>query len=232
VPTTKSATILIIEDEADIRRAIAASLQADGHSVREAGTGQSGLDSTLASAPDLIILDLGLPDIEGLTVCKAIRNSTSAPIIILTARQSEAETVALLNAGADDYVKKPFSIQELTARVTAMLRRAGPLSPSFAVISSDGMMLDVSNRTVSRGGEPLRLTPIEWDILVALASYPGRVITHQQLFDAVWKRPFGDARQYLRVHLTNLRRKIERDPANPRIIVTEPGVGYRFAGSE
>jgi two-component system KDP operon response regulator KdpE len=135
--------------------------------------------------------------------------------------------VALLNAGADDYITKPFSTQELAARVSAQLRRAATRFPPLS-INADGLSIDIRLRQVKRGPTVIRLTPIEWEILAVLIADPGRVFTHQQLFTAVWKRAYGDARLYLRVHLTNLRRKIERDPADPRLIITEPGVGYRF----
>ena len=164
----------------------------------------------------------------GLALCQRIRALTDAPIVVLTARHAEADTVALLNAGADDYITKPFSTQELAARVAAQLRRAAAPRHAPVSINADGLSIDVRLRQVKRGPMLVRLTPIEWEILAVLVSDPGRVFTHHQLFTAVWKRAFGDARLYLRVHVTNLRRKIERDPADPRLIITEPGVGYRF----
>jgi two-component system KDP operon response regulator KdpE len=153
---------------------------------------------------------------------------TVAPIIVLTARHGESDTVALLNAGADDYITKPFSTQELAARVAAQVRRSRVPPAEREIIIADGLSIDVHRRLAARDGNAVRLTPIEWELLTVLVSDPGRVFTHQQLFAAVWKRAFGDARLYLRVHVTNLRRKIERNPADPRLIITEPGVGYRF----
>jgi two-component system KDP operon response regulator KdpE len=221
-------TLLIIEDEIEIRRAVGAALREQNPAIVEAGGGRKGLEAVKSSHPDIIILDLGLPDLDGIDVCQGIRALTDAPIVVLTARHGEANTVALLNAGADDYITKPFSTQELAARVAAQLRRAATPRHAPVSISADGLSIDIRLRQVKRGPMLVRLTPIEWEILAVLVSDPGRVFTHQQLFTAVWKRPFGDARLYLRVHVTNLRRKIERDPADPRLIITEPGVGYRF----
>jgi len=220
--------LLVIEDEVDIRRAVGAALRDQHPAIIEASTGQAGVEAVDTSHPDLVILDLGLPDLDGLAVCERIRAMTAAPIIVLTARHGEADTVALLNAGADDYVTKPFSTQELAARVAAQLRRARVPLAEHEIIVADGLSIDVHRRQASRDGNMVRLTPIEWELLSVLVSDPGRVFTHQQLFAAVWKRAFGDARLYLRVHVTNLRRKIERNPADPQLIITEPGVGYRF----
>jgi len=220
--------LLIIEDEVDIRRAVGAALRDHKPAIIEASTGTAGIEAVDSSHPDLIILDLGLPDIDGLAVCERIRTMSAAPIIVLTARHGEADTVALLNAGADDYITKPFSTQELAARVSAQLRRSRTPRAERDVIVADGLTIDLHRRQALRDNTMIRLTPIEWDLLSVLVSDPGRVFTHQQLFAAVWKRSFGDARLYLRVHLTNLRRKIERNPADPRLIITEPGVGYRF----
>ena len=221
-------TLLIIEDEVEITRAVGAALRDQHPAIVEATAGEAGLDAVRSSHPDIIILDLGLPDLDGLEVCRRIRAITDAPIVVLTARHGETDTVALLNAGADDYITKPFSTQELAARVTAQLRRAAKPRHPPASINADGLSVDLHLRLVKRGAAIIRLTPIEWEILAVLVSDPGRVFTHQQLFTAVWKRAYGDARLYLRVHVTNLRRKIERDPADPRLIITEPGVGYRF----
>jgi two-component system KDP operon response regulator KdpE len=220
--------LLVIEDEVDIRRAVGAALRDQHPSIIEASTGAAGIDAVDGARPDLIILDLGLPDTDGLAVCQQIRTMTVAPIIVLTARHGESDTVALLNAGADDYITKPFSTQELAARVAAQLRRSRTPRSRRAVIVADGLVIDLHSRQASRDDTAIRLTPIEWDLLRVLVSDPGRVFTHQQLFAAVWKRSFGDARLYLRVHVTNLRRKIERNPADPRLVITEPGVGYRF----
>lgn len=221
-------TLLVIEDEAQITRAVGAALRRQNPSLIEAANGATGIDCVRSAQPDIIILDLGLPDLDGLEVCKRIRLISDRPIVVLTARDSEADTVALLNAGADDYITKPFSTQELAARIAAQLRRARASLPLGMRITSDGLTIDFRLREVRRSASIIRLTPIEWELLALLASDPGRVFTHQQLFNGVWRRAYGDARLYLRVHVTNLRRKIERDPTDPRLVITEPGVGYRF----
>ncbi len=223
------ATVLVVDDEPEIRRAVHAALKSTVERVIDAPDGATALDAVHEQNPDLIILDLGLPDQPGLHLCRAIRAHSLAPIVVLTARHIESDKVTLLNAGADDYVTKPFGTQELAARVAAQIRRARTARPdSSSTLEADGLVIHFAARRAVRDGRIIRLTPIEWAILRALTADPGRVYTHQQLFDAVWAREFGDARQYLRVHITNLRRKIERDPGHPRIIITEPGVGYRF----
>jgi len=227
--TRTDATVLIIDDEPEIRHVVRSALRSTVARVLDAADGRTGLDAVRTQAPDLIVLDLGLPDQSGLDLCRAIRAYSLAPIVVLTARHIESDKVALLNAGADDYVTKPFSTSEFTARVSAQIRRARTARPGTSgVVEADGVSIDFTSRHATRDGTPIRLTPIEWAILRALTADPGRVYTHQQLFDAVWAREFGDARQYLRVHITNLRRKVERDPTHPHVIITEPGVGYRF----
>jgi two-component system KDP operon response regulator KdpE len=221
--------LLIIEDDAPIRRALRNALGEVAERLLEAPTGKTGIDIAATERPDLVILDLGLPDLEGVAVCREIRSWSPVPIVVLSARHSDAEKVQLLNAGADDYITKPFSTAEFVARVRAVLRRAR--SPGAAdvpaTVEAYGLMIDLVHRRVTRAGTAIRLTPIEWDILRTLVANAGRTLTHQQIFDAVWGREFGSPQQYLRVHITNLRRKIEVDPATPQIIITEPGVGYR-----
>lgn len=222
--------ILVIEDDAQIRRAVKNALSDLANRVIEAATGKSGIDIAAAERPELVVLDLGLPDVSGVEVCREIRRWAAMPILVLSARHAEAEKVELLTVGADDYVTKPFSILEFAARVRALLRRArtpGALSETV-LETPDGLAIDFARRTLSRNGEPIRLTPLEWEILSALAKSAARTLTHQQIFDAVWGRNFGNPQQYLRVHITNLRRKIEKDASNPQLIMTEPGVGYRF----
>ena len=223
-------SILVIDDEPQIRRAVRNALADVADRISEATTGGEGIDRAAAERPDLIVLDLGLPDMSGVNVCREIRRWAVMPIVVLSARHAEQEKVELLNAGADDYVTKPFSTLELTARVRAQLRRAQlHVSPPVAVMPlADGLVVDFPRRAVLRDGIPIRLTPLEWDILQALIRQAGRTLTHQQIFDEVWRRPYGSPQQYLRVHITNLRRKIERNPADPQLIVTDPGVGYRF----
>lgn len=223
-------TVLVIDDETQIRRAIKNALRDTADRTIEAATGAEGVDLAATERPELVVLDLGLPDMAGIDVCREIRRWATMPIVVLTARHAVEEKVQLLNAGADDYVTKPFSIVELTARVQAQLRRARtPGEPVQTTLeTADGLRIDFAKRAIARHGTPIRLTPLEWDILRALAREPARTLTHQQIFDAVWGREFGDPRLYLRVHITNLRRKIEVDSARPQLIVTEPGVGYRF----
>ena len=225
----RARALLVIEDDAPIRRALHHALSDVTDRVLEAATGREGLDVAVTERPDLIVLDLGLPDTRGVDVCREIRSWSRVPIVVLSARHSEAEKVLLLNAGADDYVTKPFSTAEFVARVRAMLRRARLAGGDngASVVEAHGLVIDVTRRRVTRAQTIIRLTPIEWDILRTLVSNPGRTLTHQQIFDAVWGTAAGSPQQYLRVHVTNLRRKIEANPARPELIVTEPGVGYR-----
>jgi two-component system KDP operon response regulator KdpE len=222
--------VLVIDDEPQIRRAVRDALREVTPRVDEASNGSSGIDAATNHHPDLIVLDLGLPDMAGVDVCREIRQRSAVPIIVLSARHSEHEKVDLLNAGADDYVTKPFSVLELAARAKAHIRRGKSLaaaSGNTGPITIGNLLVDTVNRKVSREGTQLHLTPIEWQILATLLASAGKTLTHQQIFDAVWGRQFGSPQQYLRVHITNLRRKIEIDPAAPQIIITEPGVGYR-----
>ena len=229
-PASEAATILVIDDEPQIRRALKNALSEVFDRVVEAETGQQGIDLAATVQPDLVILDLGLPDTPGLEVCQEIRRWGAMPIIVLSARHAEQDKVSLLSAGADDYVTKPFSTKELVARVHAQLRRARAQKniPSDVPIESGELTIDLARRSLTRAGERIRLKPIEWNILRALVLAAGRTLTHRQIFDAVWGRSPGDPQQYLRVHITNLRRKIEPDAGAPRYVVTEPGVGYRF----
>jgi two-component system KDP operon response regulator KdpE len=222
--------VLVIDDEPQIRRAVRDALRDVTANVNEAANGSEGVNAASSGRPDLVVLDLGLPDMEGVEVCRAIRRRSAVPIIVLSARHSELEKVDLLNAGADDYVTKPFSVLELAARAKAQIRRAKTLAAtagSMGPVAVGSLLVDTVNRRVSRDGTQIHLTPIEWQILATLLGAAGRTLTHQQIFDAVWGREFGSPQQYLRVHITNLRRKIELDPAAPQIVITEPGVGYR-----
>ena len=174
------------------------------------------------------MLDLGLPDLGGLDVCLEIRRWANMPIVVLSARHAEQEKVLLLNAGADDYVTKPFSPRELAARIRAQLRRGLAGAATESVVTAGDLTIDLARRAVRRAGRAIHLTPLEWDIVRTLVGQAGRTLTHQQIFDAVWRRQFGNPQQYLRVYITNLRRKIEVDPTGPQLIITEPGVGYRI----
>ena len=223
-------TVLVVDDEAPIRRVVRHALSGEGVRVLEAGTAREGLDLAAAERPDLIVLDLGLPDGTGEDVCRDLRGWTRAPILVLSARHSDAEKVALFDAGADDYVTKPFSPVELRARIRALLRRARRTDgDGMASVRHGALEIDFVRRAVRLDGAPVHLTPIEWELLKALATQPGKVLTHQHLFRAAWKgRDHGDAQQYLRVYVANLRRKLESDPVRPRHIFTISGVGYRF----
>jgi two-component system KDP operon response regulator KdpE len=221
--------LLVIEDDGPIRRALRNALSETAERILDAPTGRDGIDLAATERPDLIVLDLGLPDVQGVDVCREIRSWSTAPIVVLSARHSDEEKVLLLNAGADDYVTKPFSTVEFVARVRAQLRRALLPTPADVgtVIEARGLTIDLARRRVTRAEATIRLTPIEWDILRTLVSNAGRTLTHRQMFDAVWGGAAGNPQQYLRVHITNLRRKVEGNPAYPELIVTEPGVGYR-----
>lgn len=224
-------TVLIIDDEPQIRRIVRTALQAPSTRIVEAKDGVSALDLAATERPQLVVLDLGLPDMPGTELCARLRQSTRAPILVLSARHSDTEKVALLDAGADDYVTKPFSTSELQARVRALLRRAarGETADAETRIESGDLVIDLVARTVTVHGSYVHLTRTEWEVLRALATQAGRTLTHQQLFREVWSgRTYGDAQQYLRVQVAHLRRKIEEDVIRPRYIVTEPGVGYRF----
>ncbi len=223
-------TVLVIDDEAPIRRVIRHSLESEDLRVLEAATARSGVDLAAAERPDLIVLDLGLPDANGAELCREVRGWSTALILVLSARHADSEKVELLDAGADDYVTKPFSPAELTARVRALLRRASAARPDAGRPFVHGdLTVDFERRSVRRGESTVHLTPIEWELLKALATQAGRVMTHQQLFRAAWKgRDHGDAQQYLRVYVAHLRRKLEVDPVRPHHIFTVAGVGYRF----
>jgi two-component system, OmpR family, KDP operon response regulator KdpE len=221
-------SILVIEDDPSIAAVVADALRGTARSVRRASTATQGVAAARDEPPGLIVLDLGLPDMDGVSVCRKLRDTTRVPIVVLSARQAERDKVQLLNAGADDYVTKPFSTPELVARVQAQLRRSQLYqTDSPGVIQIGDLSIDLARRTAARNGRDVGLTPVEWHLLRVLATNAGRTLTHRQLFHAVWGNVFGDAQQNLRVHITHLRRKIETTPAAPSIIVTEPGVGYR-----
>jgi two-component system, OmpR family, KDP operon response regulator KdpE len=224
-------SILVIEDDPQIAAVVADALRETARWVQRAGTATEGLAAVRETQPELIVLDLGLPDLSGESACRKLREETLVPIVVLTAWHGATETVQLLNAGADDYVTKPFSAPVLVARVQAQIRRSQLFkSRPPETIRIGDLALDLARRVATRDGRDLGLTPVEWHLLRVLATNAGRTLTHQQLFHAVWGNAFGDAQQNLRVHITHLRRKIELIPSAPRIIVTEPGVGYRCEG--
>lgn len=219
--------VLVVDDERPIRRFLRASLTAHGFQVSEATSGQEGLDTVARDRPDLIILDLGLPDIDGLEVVRRLREWTPVPIIILSVRESEEDKVTALDAGADDYLTKPFGVGELLARVRVALRHALP-EAAASVFTSGDLAVDIGRRLVSVAGREVQLTPTEYDLLRVLVTHAGKVLTHSQLLRQVWGPAYEKETHLLRVNISNLRRKIEQVPERPRHIVTEPGVGYRL----
>jgi len=220
--------ILVVDDEEPIVRALSTNLRARGYEVDLASTGEQALRLAAERHPDAVILDLGLPGIDGTEVVRGLRGWNSVPIIILSARHDEADKVAALDAGADDYVPKPFGMNELLARLRAALRRAAPAEED-AVVVTEHFDVDLARRqVVDLGGTPIHLTPTEWHLLEVLVRNRGKLVTAQALQLQVWGPDYGDASNSLRVHLAHLRRKLEPDPPNPRHLVTEPGMGYRF----
>lgn len=220
--------ILIIEDEAPIRRFLQASMAENEATWIEATTAAEGIRCAARSNPDLVLLDLGLPDRDGLEVLADIRSWTQVPVIVLTARGMERDKVAALDAGADDYVTKPFSVPELLARMRVALRRSGSQAPGEATFEAGGLRMDFAARTVTVDRKEVRLTPIEYRLLALLAQHAGRVLTHRQMLMEVWGPAYADATHTLRVHMASIRQKLERDTAHPTFIRTETGVGYRL----
>lgn len=230
--TATGAKILIIDDEAQIRKLLRVTLNAHGFDVTEAATGQEGLLQATMVRPDLIVLDLGLPDMTGMEVLRHIREWSQVPIIILTAQDQEQDKVAALDRGADDYVTKPFGMGEFMARMRVALRHIAKTQDE-PVLKLGDLVIDLSQRVVELQGEKLKLTPTEYDLLKVLALNAGRVMTHRQLLKQVWGgSQYESDSQYLRVYVGHLRKKIEEDSTRPRYILTEPGIGYRFAWQE
>lgn len=219
--------VLIVDDEDSIRRFLRVTLTSQKYKVLEATSGQEALSKVASCKPDLVILDLGLPDIEGIEVTRLLREWTQIPIIILSVRGSENDKIAALDAGADDYLIKPFSVGELLARLRSALRRASRTvdEPLFA---SDNLKIDLTRRLVTLADHEVQLTPNEYDLLRTLVKHAGKVLTHRYLLQEVWGAEYGDEIHMLHVNISNLRRKIELDPARPQLIITEPGVGYRL----
>jgi two-component system KDP operon response regulator KdpE len=222
--------VLVVDDEPPIVRMVASNLRMRGYEVLTAATGEAALTSLEANQPDLVVLDLGLPGIGGLEVLRRLRAWSAVPVVVLTALDDERQKVTALDAGADDYVTKPFGIQELLARVRVALRHGrAPERPR--VIESGDVRIDLAGQLVTRAGQPVRLTRLEYRLLEALAVNAGRICTHRFLLERVWGPGYGDASQYLRVYVANLRKKLD-DPAAPKLILTDPGMGYRFAMAE
>jgi two-component system, OmpR family, KDP operon response regulator KdpE len=223
-----AARILIVDDEPSILATMGPLLRGRGYTVGTATTGHAALDAIARDEPQLVILDLGLPDLDGVEVCRRIREGRTVPIVILSARGAEQDKVAALDAGADDYVTKPFGAEELLARLRAALRRTDAGVTRAGLLARGDIAIDVNRRRVTRGGEDVRLTPKEFELLQFFAQHAGRVLTHRTILNAIWGPNAVDQPEHLRVLVASLRRKIERDAAHPLYIVTEPWVGYRF----
>jgi two-component system KDP operon response regulator KdpE len=220
--------VLVVDDEPQIQRFLGPALNAAGYDVLQAASGREALRIIATAAPDVVVLDLGLPDMDGKEALREARSFFSAPILVLSARDREAEKIAALDLGADDYIEKPFAIGELLARLRAALRHHAGAAAAPSKIEIDGLVVDMVKRRVTKDGTPIKLTPREYDVLSVLARHAGRVVTHGQILTSVWGPAHRDDTQYLRVFIGQLRAKIEGDPAAPRIIKTESGIGYRF----
>ena len=221
--------MLVVDDEESIRRAVGRALASRGFLVEVAVDGGEALGAVRRFDPDLVVLDLNLPDVDGLSVCRQIRAWNPVPILVLSVREDETDKVAALDLGADDYLTKPFGIDELMARVRALLRRSGGQgSPGPLEFRSGDLSIDLSSHRISRNGQEIRLTKTEWSLVEALAQHPGKLLTHGWLLDRVWGAGYEGDVDVLRVFISQLRHKIETDPRRPRIIVTDPGIGYRW----
>ena len=223
----KSATILVVDDEPQIRRVMRATLSSQGYSIVEARDGEEALAKFRRERPDLVLLDMNMPGMDGLETCREIRAGSNVPIIMLTVRSSEKDKVRSLDAGADDYVIKPFGMQELLARIRAALRRTSPTEALAPIVTKD-LKINFENRSVIARGEDVHLTPKEFELLRQLVANQGKPLSHRRLLQAVWGPDYGDETEYLRVVINQLRKKIEPEPARPKYILTEPWVGYRF----
>jgi two-component system, OmpR family, KDP operon response regulator KdpE len=233
---TNAPHILVIDDELQIQRALRTILTEKGFRVTTASRGEEGLALAAANEPDLVILDLGLPDMDGVEVCTRLREWTQCPIIVLSVRDSERDKVAALDQGADDYLTKPFGIEELLARVRVALRhsvnRKGAQGAQSQVVKAGPLTIDLAWHIIKRGDEEIKLTGTEYKLLAYLASHHGRVLTHQSILTHVWGPADADHTEYLRVYMRQLRKKLEDDPERPQYILTEPGIGYRFIADE
>jgi two-component system KDP operon response regulator KdpE len=221
--------ILVIDDEPQIRRTLEINLAARGYAVDLAATGEIALDLAARRHPDLVVLDLGLPGMDGLEVVRSLRSWSKVPILVLSARETERAKVAALEAGADDYVTKPFGMAELIARVRAALRRGAPPEEEL-VITTDAFTVDLTAKRITAGNHEVKLTPTQWRVVEVLVGNRGRLVSQRQLLQEVWGPAYSDETHYLRVFLAQIRRKLEPDPSRPRYFITEPGMGYRFDG--
>ncbi|MFC4498077.1 MULTISPECIES: response regulator [Streptomyces] len=224
--------VLVVEDDPQLVRALIINLQARRYGVEAAPDGATALRLAAARQPDVVMLDLGLPDMDGVDVIRGLRGWTRVPILVLSARQASDEKVAALDAGADDYITKPFSMDELLARLRAAVRRTEevPLAPGATLVETAEFTIDLLAKKVNRGGGDIRLTPTEWHLLEILVTNPGRLVSQKHLLQEVWGASRSTRTNYLRVYMAQLRRKLETDPAHPRYLITEPGMGYRFEG--
>jgi len=225
--TPHAPVVLIIDDEVQIRRLLRVTLEANGYRVLESAKGQDGLAEAAQRNPDVIILDLGLPDTDGLSVLKRLREWSRAPVLVLSVQEGDVDKVSALDNGADDYMTKPFSTAELLARLRVVQRRVLPEADQ-AVFHSGVLEVDLSSRLVTRKGQEVKLTPTEYSLLRLLVRNAGKVVTHRQILKEVWGPSYGEQTHYLRVYVAHLREKLEDDPARPELILTEPGVGYRL----
>lgn len=226
---TSGPAVLIIDDEVQIRRFLRVSLEASGYTVHEAADGQAGIAQAALLRPDVIVLDLGLPDLDGLTVLQRLREWSQIPVIVLSVRNADTDKITLLDAGADDYLTKPFSLGELLARLRLALRHVAP-QPETALFQTGALEVDLARRLVRVNGQPVSLTVTEYALLRVLVQHAGRVLTHRQLLREVWGPQYETETHYLRVYIAQLRSKLEADPARPALILTETGVGYRLRG--
>ncbi|MGW0865139.1 response regulator [Streptomyces koelreuteriae] len=224
--------VLVVEDDPQLVRALVINMQARRYGVDAAPDGATALRLAAARQPDVVMLDLGLPDMDGVDVIKALRGWTRVPILVLSARRASDEKVAALDAGADDYITKPFSMDELLARLRAAVRRTEdtPLTAETTLVETDGFTIDLLAKKVVRDGHDVRLTPTEWHLLEILVTSPGRLVSQKHLLQEVWGVSRSNKTNYLRVYMAQLRRKLESDPSHPRYLITEPGMGYRFEG--
>jgi two-component system KDP operon response regulator KdpE len=218
--------VLVVDDEPALARALAINLRAHGWDVVTAADGRSALEAAATEHPDVVLLDLGLPDMDGVEVIEGIRGWTSVPIVVLSARQHGEDKVEALDLGADDYVTKPFAMNELMARLRAAVRRGQDAPPELADVQVGDLVIDLARKRVTRAGEDVRLTPTEWSFLELLARHPGRLVPREQILREVWGPAYVGEHHYLRVYAAQLRRKLERDPAHPRHLITSPGLGY------
>ena len=225
-------TVLVIEDDTSLRRALRTSLKARGFEVVESPNAEEGLVLVADDRTDVVLLDLGLPDLDGVEALRRMRSFSDVPVVVLTARDRQQDKIEALDAGADDYVTKPFDVEELLARVRAVLRRVPQPSSAPAVLHIDALEIDLVRKQVRLGGDVVHLTKTELALLEQLVTQPGKLLTHEHLLRQVWGQGYGSESNYLRVYVGQLRRKLGDDAANPRLIVTEPGIGYRWVGSD